>query len=152
LQFKHLNTWIRAHQDELFDLLYPHCILFGEWCYAVHSIYYDQLPDWFLAFDIYDLEQKRFLCRQRRHEILKDAGIYEVPFLGKRRIEPNNVIDFLNTTQSTLYNGPMEGIYLRIEDDEQLLQRAKVVRPGFIQSIDQHWSRSQLRANKLKVR
>ena len=38
----------------LFEILSEKFILFGEWCYAQHSIFYDRLPDWFLGFDIYD--------------------------------------------------------------------------------------------------
>jgi hypothetical protein len=29
-------------------------ILFGEWCRAQHSVFYSRLPDYFLAFDIWD--------------------------------------------------------------------------------------------------
>ena len=32
--------------------IYRHVILFGEWGYAVHSVRYTHLPDWFLAFDV----------------------------------------------------------------------------------------------------
>ena len=55
-QFATLNTWIAAHKTELCRVLEPRRhILFGEWLRARHSVFYNRLPDYFLAFDIYDL-------------------------------------------------------------------------------------------------
>jgi hypothetical protein len=38
-------------------------ILFGEWLAAEHTVCYDNLPDWFLAFDIYDVASQKFYSR-----------------------------------------------------------------------------------------
>ena len=38
-------------------------ILFGEWLYAQHSISYSNLPDYFLAFDLYNKKKKLFYNR-----------------------------------------------------------------------------------------
>lgn len=32
-------------------------LVFGEWMRVRHSLEYDLLPDWFIAFDVYDLEK-----------------------------------------------------------------------------------------------
>ena len=40
-QYRLLSAWITSHHDSLFELLLPGRILFGEWCYAKHSIYYE---------------------------------------------------------------------------------------------------------------
>ena len=54
-QFSNLDQWIDAHKAELCRILEPERhILFGEWMRAQHSVFYDKLPDLFLAFDIYD--------------------------------------------------------------------------------------------------
>jgi len=50
---------------------------------------------------------------------------------------------------SCLYDGPMEGIYLRRECTSWLIQRAKVVCPEFVQQIGEHWSKQTLVPNRL---
>jgi hypothetical protein len=44
---------------------------------------------------------------------------------------------------------PSEGLYLRYDDGNWLGQRAKLVRPKFVQSIIKHWTRSGIRPNRL---
>ena len=149
-QFRLLDTWISKHEDSLFNILINNCILFGEWCYALHSIAYNRLPDWFLGFDIYDRKLGRFLSRKKRHEILKETGLAEVPFLGEKMITKTELGQMLYR-KSAFYDGPVEGIYLRIDsEDGYLLHRAKAVRPGFTQAIDSHWSRRKLTPNRLE--
>jgi hypothetical protein len=43
----------------------------------------------------------------------------------------------------------MEGLYLRRDSALWLEQRAKLVRPEFLQSIEEHWSAVPLRKNRL---
>jgi hypothetical protein len=52
-QFKSIESWA-ASKPQLWELLSKDVILFGEWMYAKHSIHYTRLPDYFIAFDIYD--------------------------------------------------------------------------------------------------
>jgi len=58
----------------------------------------------------------------------------------------------LLNTKSKYYDGPIEGIYLRIDNSKYLQARAKVVRPGFIQSdeMESHWAGKQLTKNIVK--
>lgn len=132
------------------NVLVPGRLLFGEWCYAVHSIHYDRLPDWFLAFDLYDWRTNKFLSRESRHNLLKGTGIQEVPFLGTYTVEKEqDLINILNSTPSRLYDGPVEGIYLRTSNEDGYLDmRAKLVRPDFTQSIKVHWSKNKLITNR----
>ena len=43
-QFKPLFRWIHPHREALVDALWPDLVLFGEWCYAIHSVEYTKLP------------------------------------------------------------------------------------------------------------
>lgn len=150
-QFKPLNRWIEDHGNHLFDLLVEDRVLFGEWCYATHSLAYDKLPDWFLAFDIYERRSGKFLSRKIRHEYLKNMDICEVPYLGEEQVDQRKLLKILETRKSELHSGLMEGIYLRLESEEgYLMHRSKVVRPGFVQNINRHWSRNQFTTNLLK--
>jgi hypothetical protein len=50
-----------------------------------------------------------------------------------------------------LSDQPAEGVYLRIDGEEWLEKRAKLVRPAFIQSVENHWSRSAIKPNRLST-
>lgn len=147
-QWKKLDEWLALHTDNLFEHLSDRFILFGEWCYARHSIFYDRLPDWFLAFDIYDLESRRFLASARRDWLLDEMHIAKVPCLERGRFTYSEIENLIS--QSRLTDQPAEGVYLRIDHGNWLEQRAKLVRPEFIQTVEQHWSRTTIKPNCLK--
>lgn len=146
-QWKKLGEWLALHTDALFEHLSDRYILFGEWCYAQHSIFYDRLPDWFLAFDIYDREAGRFLTTARRNRLFGEMHISKVPDIARGWFTYPEIQELLS--QSKLTNQTAEGIYLRIDHGDWLEQRAKLVRPAFIQAVEQHWSRSAIRPNRL---
>ena len=132
----------------MFDLLTDRYILFGEWCYAAHSIYYDSLSDWFIGFDIYDKSNCRFLSVEKRNQIMENIGISIVPLLGKGIFSPNQLKSFFAKSRysSTL----CEGIYLRQDEGDFLKYRAKIVRKEFRQNIDVHWSVKAIHPNKIR--
>jgi ATP-dependent RNA circularization protein (DNA/RNA ligase family) len=146
-QWKKLGGWLALHTDTLFEHLSDRHILFGEWCYAQHSIFYENLPDWFLAFDVYDREAGRFLATAHRDRLLGEMHISKVPDIARGRFTYSEIQKLLS--QSKLTDQPAEGIYLRIDHGDWLEQRAKLVRPAFIQAVEQHWSRSAIRPNRL---
>lgn len=148
-QWKKLGEWLALHTDTLFEHLSDRYILFGEWCYAQHSIFYENLPDWFLAFDVYDREAGRFLATAHRDRLLNEMHISKVPDIARGRFTYSEIQKLLS--QSKLTNQSAEGIYLRIDHGDWLEQRAKLVRPAFIQSVEQHWSRSAIRPNRLNA-
>ena len=79
-----LDTWIEKHSSDLFTCLRPdRDVLFGEWLYAKHSIHYTSLPDYFLAFDIYDKQAKRFFSTVEKLKSLEETGITCVRSIGK---------------------------------------------------------------------
>ncbi len=149
-QWKKLGDWLTPRTDTLFEHLSDHFILFGEWCYAQHSVFYDRLPDWFLGFDIYDKRFDRFLSSKHRDDLFTKMSIAQVPVLASGHFAYPKVQKFLLT--SKLSNQPAEGIYLRFDQNDWLAQRAKLVRPAFIQTVEQHWSRSTIRPNRLKLK
>lgn len=149
-QWKTLDQWKRQHQEALYSLLTPNLVLFGEWCYSKHSIHYTRLPDYFLAFDIYDKEKKKFLSVEKRDEMLHETGIRTVPHVGAGIYTPEQLQQLLKNSRSTHYDGPMEGLYLRIEKDGYLVERGKIVRADFLGEGDGevvHWSKKELIKN-----
>ncbi len=148
-QWKKLGDWLASRADGLFEHLYDRFILFGEWCYAQHSVYYDRLPEWFLGFDIYDKRFGRFLSSERRDALLREMRVAQVPVLARGRFAYPEIQKLLSA--SKLSEQPAEGLYLRCDQDDWLAQRAKLVRSAFIQAVEQHWSRSAIRPNRLKL-
>ena len=75
-QFSSLDTWLSEHSPALYDILEPgRHVLFGEWLYAKHSIHYTKLPGYFLAFDIYDARENKFMSWRERNRLLKESDI-----------------------------------------------------------------------------
>ena len=146
-QWKKLGEWLAPRSEDLIENLTDRYILFGEWCYARHSIFYSRVPDWFLGFDIYDKESRRFLSTCRRDVFLKKMHIAQVPTIACSHFTLAELKNLLS--QSKLSDQPAEGLYLRIDQNEWLANRAKLIRPAFIQSVDQHWSHSTITPNRL---
>ncbi|MDR3557251.1 MAG: RNA ligase family protein [Syntrophobacteraceae bacterium] len=148
-QWKRLAEWLNPRTDFFFDRLGDRYILFGEWCYAQHSAYYERLPDWFLGFDIFDKIRLRFFSCRRRDAMLLDLKVYKVPHLKEGYFSLAELQGLFST--SLLGDVQAEGLYLRWDSDDWLEKRAKLVRPTFLQSIADHWSQKNIRANRLQV-
>ena len=146
-QWKKLKEWLSRHVNSFFDILMGRYIVFGEWCYARHSIFYNKLTDWFLGFDIYDRKRGKFLSVPERNIFFPLAGIQKVPEIQTGRFTLNELAALL--TESRIGETSAEGLYLRVDSDSGLERRAKLVRPEFIQSIERHWSKSRVEPNKL---
>lgn len=146
-QFQPLFRWLRGKEDAIAEALFPDLMLFGEWCYAVHSVHYEKLPDLFLAFDVFDRRTGQFWSVARRNALTRSLGLEVVPFLGMGRYTIAELKALLG--QSRLTPGPAEGIYIRRESGDHLAARAKLVRAEFVQAIDEHWSRRGLQPNAI---
>mmetsp|Transcript_4416 Transcript_4416/g.10612 ORF Transcript_4416/g.10612 Transcript_4416/m.10612 type:complete len:1152 (-) Transcript_4416:225-3680(-) len=175
-QFGTLASWIHEHRKSIVKILSSPTdfeqraasqglILYGEWCAARHSIKYDKLPGYFVAFDLYDRLQQKFYSRERFHEILyhsripcapvitkktfgpySDSGFQNIKADGMKETNPfgSDIQALLNTKSRFAKDGVLvEGVVLRIEDSENkwLEHRLKIVRPDFRNGILDHWSR-----------
>ncbi len=80
-QFDLFKVWAGCHKDRLYEILGDRYVMYGEWLYAKHTVFYDRLPHYFMEFDILDKMEKRFLSTGKRQEILKNA-----PFVKSVRI------------------------------------------------------------------
>lgn len=157
-----LKEWLAIHRFELYDVLQPagQHIIFGEWCYAVHSLEYKQLPDTFLVFDVYDREAAAFMSVAARNAFLQPTSLVTVPTVAEGPFaSPDDVLPLLDTPSAFRTDGaPVEGVVLRVDSDAQegaqvpqgqgtLIRRAKLVRPDFVQGITEHWMSQEMRKN-----
>jgi len=150
-QFARLNAWLRHRGHDLVSELAPGLILFGEWCAARHSVPYDHLPDWFVAFDVFDRDAGRFWCVRRRNALAGQLGLPVVPCLLSGRADLGGLTALATATVSGFGSSLLEGVIVRRDGGEFLERRAKLVRPGFLQFMTEHWSRRHIEWNRLQV-
>ncbi|MGK2855979.1 MAG: RNA ligase family protein [Thermoanaerobaculia bacterium] len=71
-QFDPFKAWVAAHPG-LHDL--DNLILYGEWLYAEHGTPYNRLPDYFIAYDLYDTTTETFCTTDAVQEYCAKIGI-----------------------------------------------------------------------------
>ncbi len=161
--FNLLKTWANAHSSGLWDVLGYRYIMYGEWLYAKHTVFYDLLPHYFMEFDIYDRETDSFLDTVTRRTMLMDHPFVRsvmvlhegklskykelVSFLresnfispeAKERLKESCMKSNLNIEQvmrETDNSNLMEGLYIKVEEDGVVKERYKYVRASFLTSV-----------------
>lgn len=156
-----LKQWAAVQRNNLYVVLGSRYIMYGEWMYAKHSIFYDMLPNYFMEFDVLDRETGKFLDTPSRHELLKDLPINSVPvlasgtfnsqdeilkYLGNSKyISENHIanlraeakllgLDADRIVRETDSSRTMEGIYIKVEENGEVVDRMKFVRNSFLQT------------------
>lgn len=92
-QFSTLDNWVLEHEGALFSIVGSgKFILYGEWLYAKHSIFYTNLPSQFMAFDIFNVQEGEFVSRRERNLLLEGTGIETVPLITERTFKQANEV------------------------------------------------------------
>jgi hypothetical protein len=161
--FNQLKQWAQVHEDAFFDVLGTRYIMFGEWMYAKHSMYYDALPHLFLEFDVFDKQTGQFLSTPRRRELLEPLPVVSVPVLyegtAPTKVEElmgwiglsvarteqwrqslseeasRRELDLDRVGEQTDADERVEGLYIKVEDADRVVSRYKFVRASFTQTI-----------------
>lgn len=160
-QYDLFKQWAAVKRFVLEERLEDRFILFGEWVYARHSVYYRQLPHYFFEFDLYDKDDEAFVSLPRRLRLLEGLGIATVPVLHTGSLDREELRQLIGPSQfDSQFENPvtkrtdnlMEGLYLRTEADGKVSGRAKFVRPEFVEKVKQstHWQHQALVPNLLK--
>ena len=148
-QWNPLWSWLAERRAELEDGLRDGLLLYGEWCYARHTVPYDSLPDWFLGFDIFEIASRQFWSVDRRNAWLQERGLVAIPEVKRGKLQIRQIASLIG--DSIVGHVPMEGIYLRREEAGRLQARAKVVSAVFTQQIEEHWTRRSVVPNQLAM-
>jgi len=159
-QYDLFKQWTIVKRNILEERLGDRFIMFGEWVYAKHSIFYRALTHYFFEFDIYDKVEQKFLDLTRRLSLLEDTGIETVPVVFRGAISRKDLGELIGPSQfDSHFENPwnqrpdnlMEGLYLRTEADGEVTARGKVVRPEFVEKIKQstHWQHETMTPNEL---
>ena len=180
---KHFNLfkqWANTHVASFWEVLGSRYILYGEWLYAKHTVFYDALPHYFLEYDVLDLEKQVFLSTAKRQQLLADLPLVSVPvlftgelqtykqligLLGKSHYQtPDHLqrfqqiclekgLDVERSLQQTDQSSVMEGLYIKIESEDTVIERYKYVRSSFLTTIQQsdgHWLNRPIIPNILR--
>lgn len=145
-----LKKWIKDNEEVFYDILENRYIMYGEWLYATHTIYYDKLPHFFLEYDIFDRTKQCFLSTPQRQKMLKNTPVVSVMCLSQGIFKSSK--DIINFFGSSFYrsSGNMEGLYLKVEDDLKVKDRYKFISKEFIDGIlssGTHWMNRFLTKN-----
>lgn len=132
--------------------------LFGEWCYAHHSIEYSELPGYFLLFNVRDLsyEPEMWYSWEEVELWAQEIGVSTVPVLFKGEVSSEKELqDLVNSfmNQPSMCGGIREGVVVRysqcFSDAEFPTHVMKCVRANHVQTSE-HWKDQVIIKNKLK--
>lgn len=146
-QFSKLRQWLDSHESLLSSYIDSTSIVFGEWCAARHSIGYEKLPDWYLMFDVYDRKACKFWSTSRRNKLADKLGLKVVPQISKGKFSLDSIKNLVLKTKSEYSNELVEGVVVRNDSELWCESRAKLVRPDFTQSIEEHWRNRMIEWN-----
>lgn len=179
---KHFNLfkqWGAVHAHSFWPVLGARYIMYGEWLYARHTMFYNALPHYFMEFDILDRETGDFLSTERRQEMLAGLPVVSVKVLQAGRFETleqltglvghshfirDGHLDELHALASRLGFDPeravaesdpgttMEGLYIKEEIDGVVKERLKYVRAAFLTRVlesESHWLSRPIIPNQL---
>lgn len=162
-QFDLFKTWANCYYLPFYQVLGNRYVMYGEWLYAKHTVFYDLLPHYFMEFDVFDKEKRIFLSTNKRRELLKGLDflhsvlvLYEgycdthqhlTSFMGNSNFKScqwQKALEVQCMEQGQTYelvkkqtdtSDRMEGLYIKVETEETVGERMKYVRGTFINTI-----------------
>jgi hypothetical protein len=178
-QFELFKAWAHRHSSDFFDVFRDRYIVYGEWTYGKHTVFYDLLPHYFHEFDILDTEKMEFLDTPSRRKMLEELPIVSVPvlhsgdgvclkepeaFVDKSLYKSEDWLDRLRSharenrhdpdqvVKETDASSLSEGLYIKTEENGVVTGRYKWVRYDFLQTVVEsgsHWQDRPLLPNLL---
>lgn len=179
--FALFKAWAARHRAALFAALGPRYVVYGEWLYAKHTVFYDALPHYFLDFDVLDIAAGDFLSTDRRRAVLAGLPLVSVPVLAAgpiadlRRLRallgPSRFksprwrerlgarcarvgLDAARVRAETDPTDLMEGLYVKVEAAGRVVERCKLIRPDFQAAVleaGSHWLDRPIVPNGLRA-
>ena len=138
IQFRSAWNWLHKHENDIKKVMkwcHSPITIYGEWMFAKHSIFYDKLPDLFLAYDIWCVDDQNFLSPDVVSEILDRTSIQ---YIKSEKLTLNSIQDIiqLSEKESDYRNGIREGIVIKTKDGRWVDDCFKVVNRYFERRSD----------------
>jgi hypothetical protein len=150
---------LKALHASVKHLILEHTQLFGEWCYAKHSIEYSELPGYFLLFNVRyfnDDGPPNWGAWWEVETWAEEIGVPTVPVLFKGTVSSEKELkelieSFMN--QPSACGGIREGVVARVAkefiDDDFPFCVQKCVRANHVNLDNKHWKYQEIVKNGL---
>lgn len=177
--FAPLKRWAATHAAALTALCADGRVIYGEWLYAKHTIFYDRLPHWFMEFDVLDRDGTFWSTERRAAQFARAPIITSVPVIWSgvvtapaelpalvaralykserwrdrlRDAAAGAGVDVERAVRETDPSDDAEGLYVKVEDGGRVVERYKWIRPGFLTAVldsEGHWLSRPIVPNQL---
>jgi hypothetical protein len=145
----------KATHGRVRHLLSAGLSVFCEYCFAVHSIVYDALPDPSLVFGVRDDARGLWWAWDAVEAQAAELGLPTVPVLFRGRVGSERALRELTESLAaapSAFGGPREGVVVRpalaFHDAAFGRSLGKWVRAGHVQT-DEHWQHLAIRPQRL---
>jgi hypothetical protein len=137
-QLGRLRAWAAEHRSLLVCALAEADVLYAEWLWLGHSVFYDRLPSLLVVLDL-GLVRSGLLPLAERNQVCQQAGLATPPCLFSG--VPGDLATLIGLCgQSRFGSEPMEGVVLR---DASRGPVGKLLAPGFRRKSDDAWRKSR---------
>ncbi len=150
-QFASVFNWWHANKKKFVRLakIAGPVSIYGEWMKAQHGMKYDLLPDWFIAYDLYDYEKSQFLDTGRAMSYLQESGFATAPILFRGDLTALEDLEPLANGRTEFSSTELrEGVVVKTTDGEWTTHKFKMVRPGFKQG--RLWNNDEMKVNSCR--
>lgn len=146
--FKQLHSTVKFRIPEYLQI-------FGEWCFALHSISYDKLPGYFLVFGVRDLRTMTWAAWEEVDMWATELDCPTVPILFRGTLDKEEQLK--DTTEAlaslpSVCGGLREGVVARVSREFSNVEFptcvAKLVRKDHVQTTE-HWTKQEIVRNKI---
>jgi hypothetical protein len=178
-QFAPFKAWAATVAPALWPRLSDRYVLYGEWLYAKHTVFYNALPHYFCEFDVLDRATGVFLSTAARRDLLAGVPVCSVPVLHTGSVPSLAALTALvgpSTCRTPRWRealvdaaiaggadpervvdqtdgcDDMEGLYIKVEEGDATIGRYKWVRSSFLTAVldsGTHWQDRPIVANQL---
>ena len=150
MQFASIHNWFYSNVDKfeaVNEALGFEASIYGEWMFAVHGIEYMTLPDLWIPYDIYDWQGDKYLPSIISRKVLQEAGFNVPALVHEGKIKSYEQLEAFCNEKSAWSDDKREGIYIKVNNKDKLIERFKMVREGFVQGAK--WSDTKIIKNRL---
>lgn len=149
IAFKGAWRWVWAHIEQVERL--RGFTVFGEWLYIQHNLHYDVLPSFFIAFDVWDNKQGKYLDLNNKSKFLADRGFQQAPLLWSGRLNPDVVFEILTGEHYQSRFSSSESVEGGVVKNYGRGAFGKMVLQEFLEDLDDegHWTGRAPRYNTL---
>ena len=148
-QFDFFHNWANGAARERIMSVPSGTLIYGELLYATHHIYYNNLPEEFLVFDV--RQGKKWMKYDERKEFCERHRFFMVPLVNRGNFTKDDLREIV--PEHSAHGDICEGVVVKRYAKHGYF-RGKIVKPGFIKTLDEddeHWSRKEVRRNKVGV-